>query len=1302
MAINQDDFFTSLADDLTRLSSTPVEETEEERKKREEKERLELMQKTLQQDTEAVEPKKEEEIKIPASKTEENFYNNLKNDLTQLSEEDVDYTSLDGISTTRRIQYGAAQEPTIAGSTYRLLKAGVQATFSDETFKESAQRIEKDRQEKILEEFPEFRGKKEDLTVLSGRMGVAIADPVTFFIPWVKIAKAGKLAQVSAGAAVAGTDVALREKALYGEVSAGNVGLGALLGGGSTQLGNVIASRIGINKQTDKLLTVDKDGKAIRTTLKNTDPVFVGPLPETTQKALQEVSEEAFTVSQPFITSFQDNLSTLGVKFQERDLIVSEINRINKRRETKLFEDLKDPSIKPSLPGFTTTKTIKEQKLINEIRSLNDYEKQLIKLQEEINDINLVKQPENIAVIGLHSLKKAYDAGQLKGEFGENLARAMVHEFVRPLAGATAGGLVGLAVSEGETDTAFYSAMIAGAVFGKFSKGLERSEFKVSESIKNAVLEESEKIFRRSFRSKIKPLISGTHSAKLQAEMPVLQKFGNDMLATRTVSADVGDVLGESVEELTLKSQDHYRKALFDITQDFDDDTVLAAGRIVQQHNMPTTSKHSFLEKGDLENSEAVTIATKLLSLNKSFKEYVSKTGVLFKEEDAYGMTQLLDREMVEIIGRKEAEDILVEAFRIQNKNQKLIDDEVELLSNEALVKRARLYLNNSDNVRRNEIVTAQGLEDNMFRMVKQNGKAMKDNETIIQSARFFDNERVLFDQEARAYAKKLFVQDPEYTNLRLFENTIPVTEFARRFGAKGQGLKDVIQDIRDYYSKFGDIETNASLQKLIREDIKAVSDTVNAMFKVHGMSQFGSSNESYRTLILALQTMLSTTKLLKVALPSLGDLVQVMQNGSYKAAYNSFKLQMREQGSKALKPSSALALRTARDETGKILKEPIFGRKFNNRRYNGALEKELSDFSLMATNKKQRWLVKQQQRFFEIVQLGRITRFAREFAFDAGAFRAFDLGEMAAKGKLKRARIRELSSLGLTVDNAKYLGKFKNMDEAYSDKMGKVLIERAGRRAADRDALIPQVGNRRLFAQSNNPGIKFLGSFLSWAQAKTTQTNSLIRRVEDGDAKLALMILGSMPIYASIRQLQIEMNPNKEFREDMGQPLESKENFLKFIGDSAMFSGQLLPFWLDKIISNYKYNKDDSIETLYPVIGMMQDFVSAGYGVIEGKPLTSTLKFLETAVPGVKEVTRREGVGEAIGFDASIMESAKVAEKGITPVPTFSKGGRVGYAENAGLVSKDFPVQFALENPADRINEITGLPYNQPLIRYD
>ena len=58
--------------------------------------------------------------------------------------------------------------------------------------------------------------------------------------------------------------------------------------------------------------------------------------------------------------------------------------------------------------------------------------------------------------------------------------------------------------------------------------------------------------------------------------------------------------------------------------------------------------------------------------------------------------------------------------------------------------------------------------------------------------------------------------------------------------------------------------------------------------------------------------------------------------------------------------------------------------------------------------------------------------------------------------------------------------GSFKNIDDAYEDRIGKVLIDRAGRRAADRDALIPQVGNRRLFSQSEDPLMRFAGSFLS------------------------------------------------------------------------------------------------------------------------------------------------------------------------------------------------------------------------------
>ena len=66
---------------------------------------------------------------------------------------------------------------------------------------------------------------------------------------------------------------------------------------------------------------------------------------------------------------------------------------------------------------------------------------------------------------------------------------------------------------------------------------------------------------------------------------------------------------------------------------------------------------------------------------------------------------------------------------------------------------------------------------------------------------------------------------------------------------------------------------------------------------------------------------------------------------------------------------------------------------------------------------------------------------------------------------------------------------------------------------------------------------------------AKSSQTNSLLRRIEDGDAKLAMMMLGSLPLYAAIRHLQVAVNPSKEFREDHGQFYSSlKEKDLKIL----------------------------------------------------------------------------------------------------------------------------------------------------------
>ena len=218
MAINTTEFYNSL---FTEPSTDIVDETEEERKKREEEERvlaeqrrLKEMQETADaekliaeqvQEQEAVD-KVEKEI-LPTPKSKENLYAFMSEDY----DETLDYSKIDeSISTTRQLQFGARQEKTIAGNFIQLGTAFF-TMKEGETITEASRRLEAERQEEIFKDYPEFRGKEESLTVMSGRMGVAIADPATLIIPWTKIANAGRIANVAIGGTVASGDMALRE-----------------------------------------------------------------------------------------------------------------------------------------------------------------------------------------------------------------------------------------------------------------------------------------------------------------------------------------------------------------------------------------------------------------------------------------------------------------------------------------------------------------------------------------------------------------------------------------------------------------------------------------------------------------------------------------------------------------------------------------------------------------------------------------------------------------------------------------------------------------------------------------------------------------------------------------------------------------------------------------------------------------------------------------------------------------------------------------------------------------------------------
>ena len=1188
----------------------------------------------------------------------------------------------DDISFFRKFNYGRKQEPHILGNIYRQGKAFVNSKTSDETYSEAARRIEAERQEATFKKFEEFRGKNEDLAVTLGRIAAGLYDPVALLIPWTRIAQAGRVATIATGGAFTAGDAALRDWSLTGTVNPLTIGLAAGLGGVATGIGSIIADKGRKLIPSGKVITVDETGKPVVTNMSRIDAEdTLGDLSPEIQKGLELVSNDVYKVSGPYVARFSKNLESLGVIYNKRLLVRNDL-----KKSQKELDQLKRI-------GLDKQGELFEGGQIDEITKIINSQKKLVEqYQKEIDDILIKQMPEDLAIVGFESFKRAYQAGLLKGKVGEQLTRAFVQEAVRPILGGVGGFAVGTILGEDRNDQFMTAAIGAGITLGIISKRLELDKGIPKETI-SLFRKEAEKVFKRNWRTSLNLNIfgSGTHAAYMQSRMPVLREFSEDLFGYRGNAYDFGKPMRQSIEELKYTNGDYFRKQVFDLLQDVDDETILATGRIIQQKDSPSGMKYNFIEKGDLDNKQAVELANKFIDIRIGIKDYAKKAGLTFTELDSYGLTQILDSDAVKSMGFANAQKIIAQAFKIQSQNLNAKDSKVKILTDKEANKVAINYLNNSDNVRRQEVLGQVDLTDETIKLINSSGQKIKKGESLLQASKYLSNKRTLVDPEARAFAKNLFVQDPEFTTLRLVENIVPVAEFARRFGEKGQGLNKIYSDIKKYYSQFGNVNTNSSLQKLIREDFEQIRNSVNAYFGVYDINESGVlGSDGFKSLMLTLQTLLSTTKLTKVALPSLGDLLQVIQNSGVRAAANSALLQIRESGSKAIKPSAALAQRSPTDETGLFFKEPIFGRykQFSKRKYRNTLEREISDFAQTATTNYQRGLINLQGRFFEIVQLGRVTRFAREFAYDAGAFRVFDLGRKAATGKLSRAEIREINLLGFKPDEIKVLNNFKSMDDAFEDSQGKIIIDIAGRRSADRDALIPQVGNRRLFSQSRNPYMKFLGSFLSWAQAKATQTNSLVRRMEDGDGKLALMMLTALPIYGAVRSLQIAMNSSEEFRDEhpnFFSGFEDMEEVKEFIADSLAFSGQTLPFSIDKVVNFLKYSGSDVTESLYPVVGLINDLAAGGKTIAEGKPASGAVKLTETVVPFGKDITRsREVVPGALGLDDSIAETAKQIDSDKALRLNFVTGGEVEGEE----------VPFTQENPADRINPFTGEPY--------
>ena len=1287
--------YTSIFDrgDTIQLDVSPNEdETEEEKRKRleeEERKRLEEEQKRLEEEEVKLQQQQQirlkEEEQILQQKNQEVGYRSIFNQDTPQTPIPTTRKASDLPDTPemlkRKLAYGYEQEPAIAGSLYRLGKARIQSLITDQTYDEAARNIEAERQEEIRKEFPDLFGREEDLTILAGRMGLALADPVTLFIPWLKAAKAGKLATGALGASVAVGDTALREEALYGETSGASLGLAAVFGSTSSVLSSALLSgRKGVKETFE---TINDKGLVVKKSIDIDGKLVENPLLKIRNKKklleeankYDEVGNLIVSRHSNLIQDIISNNDNAGYYYTQRSIINQDVKNLKQELNT----------VKSQAKGLKTA-------------SVTRVEKDLLKAQEKykLNEQNLEEilfeqLPKNFGDMSFLTIDTAIKRGIFTDE---GVAQYLAQEFTRPLLGSAGGFAFGVTTAdEDDTMSYVYHSMLIGAGIGYLGKKINRANYNVRESMfASQVLDEADRIYQRTYKALAKDIFAGTHSAKLQAGVKTVREFGAKLFNIQGGGLKQDVVLGESIEEAKMVQLNKWGSvALSELIGNNAPSTVIAAGRILNAKNMKENATHSFLKKGDLENAEAVKLADDLYNFTNDFKTYAKNAGIQLKEEDQYGLTQILKKDLNVQLGKSQQD--IAESFKIQfindinnnkvqfqstgrfagryvhiddlTKSENLVRKYEKPLIDQALGKtpsrkpvisfdewaigKANNYINGQTQLRQHSLWAQElnllddaDLSKNLF---KNRGEI--EDDLIITAARHFENERVLYDQEARAFLanKGYFEDDPVLTLQTLINQTVPVVEFARVFGAKGEGLQSVFKNIKQDINNLtsgATLETNKSLQELANKQIQDVKNSVDAYFGFYGINQI-SNNDGAKTAIATLQFLLSTTRLTKVALPSLGDLIQTFKNSGFGAAREAAIIQMsRRQGEDIFVPSSMLGLRSKRP-TEKLTADEtdISDVVFNNRLYNGLLERELKNYiiEINPNNSKQVWLQKNQQRFFEIVQLGRITRFAREFAYDAGAMRGWKLSQKINKnGTIPKRFQNEAARLGLDLESLKYLNKFKRLDDVQGDELGEKLISRAGFKSAERDALIPTVGNRRLFAQSRDPYVRFLGTFLSWAQAKTSQTNALISRVESGDAAMAVRMLGAIPIFMAVRELQLDLNSSDQFKKSS---IESESpdisNDLKQLGDSIIFSAEVLPWYVDKGINSFKgYGSNDSIVTgLAPVLGLMNALAKEGSQTAGGAILdvgASTLQGLPKLVEGDVQgfIEGYQGVGDS------------------------------------------------------------------------
>lgn len=1190
----------------------------------------------------------------------------------------------DNVDTSRKAAYGFAQEPMLTANLGRYASAIYDSATSDLTFDEALSQIEYKRQQDIFKEYPEFRGiseQKEDAAVIAGRVGGVVADPITWVFPWLKVAKAGKLAAATTGAAFTGTEVALRDNLIYGEVNPINLGVATVLGGAGGTLSGYLANRVKAGEVVEQraqraLAEVAEDPAAVE---RIEIDASVGPKPrvkllpsqggekprfklilssqeiaDIEDAASRVVTAESRMAAIPEATATGTNLTmrhepivrmeqvladlksftvSPNSKKRDADKMVASLERALKRQQKKEKPDrLIIEDIQERLAFFRTEKTAKAAQGTKAYNAaLKD---RISSIQEKITDL------ENKFMSG--HIKRSTAAVDLAANTLEDLnknnkmtqgiLKALIFEPTRPIIGGI-GGYVTAGVVGDEDDAALTGGLIAaGAALGYYQKALQNMRL-------SAVDLETGRMYigqaaEGTLNTASKILTAGTSATKSDAyggwnkiiTNLLIQKPGGATNSVETTylsdlssyMGDVARIYGDSFENTNVV------KAVTEVMRGWTDPSQLRAG----YRGISGDLSKKGLTEADV--AEVQRIAPLLTQANDSIKESMKAAGIKFTELDNYGLAQLWNYETIAKKGADSFLDDAVQAFTIQYDNKLAAGLIKNVPSEERILKEASDFV---DNVRGIDRYSSTGNYNSYQLFVRPS--------TSDKPARFrplaknFEKHRKLTDTQATAFmAERGWLNlDSKAVSYMYADRAIKMRNFANVFGAEGELINRALSNINDVFLKAG--SDKARFGAAYRDNLL---NTIEAFWGVHGQSsKFGSIGAPFMSLVT---TLANSTMLTRVSISALGDLIQPIQNSGVGP--------------------------TIKTIMGKVTPGQSFSSK-SGFKYDKSFEREYMALMAHGTDpfsSFQTGLNNFNRRFFKVVGLNAITKAARGFAYDIGVRRSYDLAKSINRkgGKISDAAQKELNQMGMSADDVASLGKYKNVNEAFDAEDGQKILDMAGRRLSDRDAIVPVVGNRLLFTQTGNPYIRSLGQFLSWAQAKTAQTNALVERIENKDVALAVRTAGLVPVYMGVQYLREITKPSDPRRSEEHDVFSSKH-----VQESLKLSGNILPFHIDKIVSG----------------------VGAPSNKLISANISPSLSYADRFAGQLSKASKNMERGDFEGASKNLVEVLPFGKEftyltGMQDRPSFSKGGEV-------LDVPNVPTE-----PDQRIDKMTGMPYDQ------